>query len=132
MKRILFIITLLIFCEIAFAGESVTPISNDKLQEIFAGKTAIGKHISKGLDIKDYYSKKGKFVSLRSDGELLVGKWWLSKKRDGICVKYKHKPDKMYCRAIVSDGKGGYKKIRAKDGKVLVYYEKLVKGNKTK
>jgi len=132
MNRILTVLILLIFCGSSLADESVTPISNDKLREIFAGKTAIGKHISKGLDIKDYYSKKGKFVSLRSNGEKLVGKWWVSKKRDGICVKYKHKPDKMYCRAIVSDGKGGYKKIRAKDGKVLVYYEKLVKGNKAK
>ncbi len=132
MIRILFILTLLIFSGFAIADESVIPISNDKLQEIFAGKTAIGKHISKGLEIKDYYSKKGKFVSLRSNGEKLVGKWWISKKRDGICVKYEHKPDKMYCRAILSDGKGGYKKIRAKDGKVLVYYQKVVKGNKTK
>ena len=132
MKSILIVFILLTFCGSSLADESVTPISNDKLREIFAGKTAIGKHLSKGLDIKDYYSKKGKFVSLRSNGEKLVGKWWISKKRDGICVKYKHKPDKMYCRAIVADGKGGYKKIRGKDGKVLVYYEKLVKGNKTK
>ena len=132
MKRILFLLILLVISGFAVADESGKPISNDQLRKIFAGKTAIGKHVSKGLEVKDYYSKKGKFVSLRSNGDRLVGKWWISKKRDGICVKYKHKPDKMYCRAIVSDEKGGYKKIRGKDGKVLVYYEKLVKGNKTK
>lgn len=132
MKRILFVLILLAFSGFSVANETGKPIDNDQLRKIFAGKTAIGKHISKGLELKDYYSKKGKFVSLRSNGERLVGKWWISKKRDGICVKYKHKPDKMYCRAIVADGKGGYKKIRAKDGKVLVHYEKIVKGNKTK
>jgi len=132
MNRILLFLILLIFNGVSAADETVKPISNDELRKIFAGKTAIGKHISRGMELKDYYSRKGKFVSLRSNGERLVGKWWLSKKRDGICVKYKHKPDKMYCRAIVADGKGGYKKIRGRDGKALVYYEKLVKGNKTK
>ena len=132
MKRILIIFIFLIFCGSSVADESVAPIGNDKLRKIFAGKTAIGKHLSKRLEIKDYYSKKGKFISLRSNGDRLVGKWWISKKRDGICVKYKHKPDKMYCRTIVSDGKGGYKKIRGRDGKVLVHYEKIVNANKKK
>lgn len=116
---------------LALADTSRSTLNNQELEKIFAGNTAIGKHIQKNLDIRDYYSKKGRFVSLRSNGDRLKGKWWISKKRDAICVKYKHVPDKAYCRAIVADGKGGYDKIYEKDGRVLVHYDSIVKGNKT-
>ena len=119
-----------------FSGSVVAqqnkPLNQDELDRVFSGKTAIGRHVSKNLEVKDYYARKGKFVSLRSNGERLPGKWWVSKKRDAICVKYKHKPKVSYCRAVVKDAKGGYNKIRAKDDKILVQYHKIVKGNKTR
>ena len=114
------------------ANESRMVLTKQELEELFTGKTAIGKHMQKNVDMKDYYSKKGRFVSLRSNGEQLEGKWWISKKRDAICIKYKNIPDKSYCRAVVKNEKGGFDKIRDKDGEVLVHYETMVKGNKTK
>jgi len=116
----------------AQADEPHKGISSKELKTIFSGHTAIGRHIDKNLQIKDYYGKKGHFVSLRSNGKELVGKWWVGKSRDSICIKYKHKPDKTYCRAVVRNAKGGYDKIREKDGKVLVHYDSIVPGNKTK
>jgi len=114
------------------ANESRSVLTKQELEKLFTGNTAIGKHMQKNVDMKDYYSKKGRFVSLRSNGERLEGKWWTSKKRDAICIKYKHIPDKTYCRAVVKNEKGGFDKIREKDGKILVHYATVVKGNKTK
>jgi len=116
----------------SFADKPGSVLSNAELERIFAGKTAIGRHIQKNLEVRDYYSKKGHFTSQRSNGDRLKGKWWISKKRDAICIKYKHISDKSFCRAVVADGKGGYDKIYEKDGKVLIHYDRVVKGNKTK
>ena len=107
-------------------------LSNKELKKLFKGNTAIGLHIGKNLQIKDYYGKRGHFESLRSNGKKLSGKWWVSKNHDLLCVKYKHKPDKAYCRVVVKNSKGGYDKIRRKDGKVLIHYDSIVPGNKTK
>lgn len=114
------------------ADQTHKVISNKELQKLFSGNTAIGTHVGKNIQIKDYYGKKGHFVSLRSNGKKLVGKWWTSKTRDLICIKYKHLPKKAFCRAIIKTANGGYDKIRGKDGKVLVHYQSIVPGNKTK
>ena len=116
----------------ALADESHKGLSRKELHEIFTGNTAIGQHLQKNLQIKDYYGKKGHFVSLRSDGQKLTGKWWVSKHLDLLCLKYKHIPDKSFCRTVIKSAKGGFDKIRRKDGKVLVHYEQLVPGNQTK
>jgi len=124
---------LLIFASFsAWAGDSRQGLSRGELQQLFAGNTAIGTHVSKKLQVKDYYGKKGKFVSSRSNGEKLKGKWWISHKRAAVCVKYKHKPDKAFCRVVVKSQQGGYDKIRDKDGAVMVHYDKFVPGKLTK
>lgn len=133
MLRILVsIILFALFSISAVAEETHKGIPSKELHNLFSGKTAIGQHIGKNLQIKDYYGKKGHFISLRSNGTKLTGKWWVSSNRDAICVKYKHKPKKSFCRIVVKGAKGGFDKIRTKDGKVLIHYESIVPGNKTK
>jgi hypothetical protein len=111
----------------AFAGG----LTNGDIEKLLSGKTAIGKHLKKGFTMKDYYAIDGKFISVRSNGKKLHGKWWMSKKRDAVCVRFKnHKPEKKFCRGIMSDGNGGYNKTK-KDGTAHINYNKIVDGNKT-
>lgn len=112
----------------SFAGGEM---SNEDIKKVFSGKTAIGVHLKKDFDMKDYYGNDGAFVSARGNGDTLTGKWWLSKKRDAICVRFdEFKAEKKFCRAIVPDGRGGYDKVK-KNGKHHIHYDKLVDGNQT-
>lgn len=106
-------------------------MNNSDIKKVFSGKTAFGKHLKKGFTMKDYYATDGKFTSVRSNGKKLHGKWWMSKKRDAVCVRFKnYKPEKKFCRAIVSDGSGGYKKTK-KDGTAHIHYTRIVDGDQT-
>lgn len=123
------------FCLLLIAGDltaAQTLLSREQLQQTFTGNTAVGLHLKKKLKVSDYYGKNGKFVSTRSNGDKLVGKWWISKKQNVICVRYKHKVKKKYCRTVITDGKGGYSKVGTKTGKVYMLYEKVLPGKLTK
>ena len=128
MFRVLASITsILLAINISFAGG----LTNGDIEKLLSGKTAIGKHLKKGFTMKDYYAADGKFTSVRGNGKNLKGKWWMSKKRDAICVRFKnHKPEKKFCRSIVPDGSGGYKKAKL-DGTAHIHYSKIVDGDQT-
>lgn len=111
---------------------SAKELSRAELTDTFAGKTAYGLHIAKKLTLKDYFAKNGKFISARSNGEKIIGKWWVSANRAAICIRYKHKPKQRFCREIVTSSKGGYDRIRKKDSTILIHYDKIENGNKTK
>jgi len=125
------LIVSLFLCGLSFsvaAENSPEGLTRPELQLLFSGNTGIGIHVAKNLSVHDYYGEKGHFTSWRSNGEKLKGHWWISKQRHAICVKYKHRPDKSFCRAVVKNPRGGYDKIREKDGKVLVHYDAISKG----
>ena len=129
LKRVLLTLLGSLLVANTFAAAKQHTLTQDELIKLFWDKTAFGLHIKKNLQISDYYGKKGKFVRLHSDGKRLLGKWWVSKKRDAVCIRYNHKKEKSYCRAVISDGKGGYNRIQFKGSNILIHYVRLEKGN---
>jgi len=106
-------------------------LTKKQLVSIFSGNTAIGTHIKKKIQIRDYYGKKGRFMSVRGNGNKLKGKWWIGKKYPVICIRYQHKPEKRYCRTIVANDLGSYNKIGSKSGKIYVQYQTIKPGKHT-
>ena len=123
---------ILLFFACMLSQAMAGPVSQQELETLFSGNTAFGKHLGKNLTLRDYYAKDGGFVSWRGKNSILRGKWWIAKNRSAICIRYKHKPDKPYCRGIIKNNDGSYSRIRASDGKPLIRYSRFEKGDKTK
>ena len=111
----------------SFAGETMSP---EQVQAAFSGKTAVGKNLGKGFELRDYFHEDGAFLSARRNGRKLTGKWWAGKK-GAICVRFENfQPDKNFCHRIVSDGRGGYDRI-SKNGTAVIRYQQVVDGDQT-
>ncbi len=112
----------------SLAGETM---SSEQIQAVFSGKTAVGKNLTKGFELRDYFREDGSFLSTRRNGKKLTGKWWPGETGNVICVRFdEFRPDKKFCHRVVADSKGGYDRI-SKNGTAVIRYERVIDGDQT-
>ena len=95
---------------------------------LFSGKTIVGKHFKRG-PVKTYHGADGKIISTSKSGRL-TGNWFLGKKKGRLCIEWDHK-DNIRCPMVIKDEKNVYKKVRAKNKKVIIHIEEFLDGDQT-
>ncbi len=105
-------------------------LSAQEVRALFSNRTVRGFHHRTQKSFFSYYEASGVFRSRRDGEALRTGTWRVHD--DGIfCVRWDDEGED-YCRLVLRDSKGRYRKVRVKPGGgqvVKVSFESFVAGN---
>jgi len=88
-------------------------LDDDELRALYSNRIVEGRHRLKGYRFRSFYAANGEFFSYRTGvREMLKGEWWAED--DEVCIRWKSTGD-VYCRAVLRDGQGRYRKILVRE-----------------